>query len=135
MSYLNRYVTLVTALAIACSASVAAQIPDASKSANPELVGNLAKELQVTPQQAEGAAGALFETARGRMPASDWSNVSAAVPGMDGLLKAAPAMGATGTGGALGKIGGMAGAAASFQKLGLKTGGANVASLLAGALK
>jgi hypothetical protein len=36
-----------------------AQTPDVSKTANPELVGSLAKELGATPQQAEGAAGVL----------------------------------------------------------------------------
>jgi hypothetical protein len=135
---------------------------DFSKTANPELVGALAKELGATPQQAEGATGALFDTARQKMPAADWAKVSAAVPGMDGLLKAAPAMGAagpTGTGGAaaaagaIGTSGGSLGsAAAAFSKLGLKpdmvakavpiltqyvskSGGADIGSLLAAALK
>jgi Protein of unknown function VcgC/VcgE (DUF2780) len=78
---------------------------------------------------------------------------------MDGLLKAAPAgaIGTSGTkvpgGGALpGNLGGLAGASGAFQKLELKpdlapkavplltnyvgkTGGADVAKLLAGALK
>ena len=66
---------------------------DFSKTANPELVGSLAKEIGATPQQAEGAAGALFGVAKQKLPAGDWSKVSAAVPGMDALLKAAPAMG------------------------------------------
>jgi hypothetical protein len=133
--------------------------PDFSKTANPELVGALAKELGATPQQAEGATGALFDAARQRMPAADWAKVSAAVPGMDGLLKAAPATGAGAGGaaaaaaGAIGTSGGSLGsAAAAFSKLGLKpemvakavpiltqyvskTGGAGVGSLLAGALK
>jgi len=135
--------------------------PDVSKTANPELVGELAKELQVTPQQAEGAAGALFDVAKKRMPSSDWTKVSDAVPGMDGLLKAAPAVAtsggsqsgvAGGVGGAVGTAGALGGAAAAFSQLGLKpdmvskavpvltryvtkTGGADVGSLLAGALK
>jgi len=78
--------------------------------------------LQATPQQAEGAAGALLDTAKQKLQPSDWSQVSAA------------------------------GATAAFSKLGLKpemvakavpiltqyvskTGGAGVGSLLAGALK
>jgi hypothetical protein len=136
---------------------------DASKTANPELVGELAKELKVTPQQAEGAAGALFGIAKDRLPAGDWGKVEKAVPGMAGLLKAAPAVPAGTTGGGAGAVagaasglgkaaGGLGGAAAAFSKLGLKpemvstavpvltryvgkTGGADVASLLAGALK
>jgi hypothetical protein len=134
--------------------------PDVSKTANPELVGSLAREMGATAQQAEGAAGALFGAARQNMPAADWSKVSAAVPGMDGLLKAAPAMGAAGGGagaaaaaaGALGSGGSLASAAAAFSKLGLKpemvakavpiltqyvtkSGGSAVGALLSGALK
>jgi Protein of unknown function VcgC/VcgE (DUF2780) len=135
--------------------------PDVSKTANPELVGSLAKELGATPQQAEGAAGALFAAAKQKMPAADWTKVAAAVPGMDGLLTAAPttsAVGTSGTGaaptaaGAMGGAATMGGAAGAFSKLGLKpdmvakavpiltqyvskTGGADVGALLAGALK
>ncbi len=126
-------------------------MPDLSKTANPELVGELANELQITPQQAEGAAGSLFDVAKKGMPAGDWAQVNQAVPGMDGLLKAAPAA-TGGAAGMMGKAGGLAGAMAAFSKLGLKpemvskavpvltkyvskTGGANVGSLLAGALK
>jgi hypothetical protein len=151
-------VTLIV-LGMAVAARAQQDIPDASKTANPELVGELAKELQVTPQQAEGAAGALFGIAKTGMPAGDWDQVSAAVPGIDGLLKAAPAMGAAGGAlgaagaiGAVGTAGSMGSAAAAFSKLGLKpemvakavpvltnyvskTGGAGVGSLLAGALK
>jgi len=135
---------------------------DVSRTANPELVGALAKELQVTPQQAEGAAGALFDVAKKKLPSSDWTKVSEAVPGIDGLLKAAPEVAAASggsqggiggaVGGAVGTAGAMSSAAAAFSKLGLKpelvskavpiltkyvakTGGADVASLLAGALK
>lgn len=131
-----------------------AQAPAAGTS-NPELVGALAKELGSTPQQAEGAAGSLFNVARSKMQPNDWSKVASAVPGMAGMLKAAPAAGAiSGIPGAssLGGVAGLAGAASSFTKLGLKpemvakavpvltsyvtkTGGADVGSLLAGALK
>jgi hypothetical protein len=131
---------------------LSAQAPDFSKTANPELVGDLAKEIGATPQQAEGAAGALFGVAQSRLSPGDWTKVSQAVPGIDGLLKAAPAMGAGGAAGMLGKAGGLANATAAFQKLGLKpemvakaipivtqyaskTGGAGVGSLLAGVLK
>ncbi len=61
--------------------------PDVSKTAYPEPVGSLARELGATPAQAEGAAGALFGAARQNMPAADWSKVSAAVPGMEALLR------------------------------------------------
>jgi hypothetical protein len=130
-------------------AALHAQAPDVSKSANPELVGNLAKELGATPQQAEGAAGALFDVAKSRLSPGDWGKVSGSVPGMDGLLKAAPALGAASM---LSKAGGLGNATAAFQKLGLKpemvmkavpiltqyvskSGGAGVGALLAGVLK
>jgi len=80
----------------------------------------------------------------------EFSQVSKAVPGMDSLLKAAPALGAMSQIG--GAAGGLAGVASAFSKLGLKpelaskavpilasfvtkSGGANVGNLLAGVLK
>ena len=158
MKWNARLAAAAAFVAVAAALIVPARLgaQDFSKTANPELVGSLAKELGSTPEQAEGAAGALFGAARAKMPAGDWSKVSAAVPGMDALLKAAPAMGAAGGGGAAaaaaGAMGGLGGAAAAFSKLGLKpemvakavpiltqyvtkSGGAGVGSLLAGALK
>ncbi len=124
---------------------------DAAK-ASPDLVNALSKELGATPQQAAGAAGALFGIAKSNLKPEQFSQVAAAVPGMDALLSAAPAAG--GMAGALpgGAAGGMSAAASAFTKLGLspdmvskavpvltsyvsKAGGANVGSMLAGALK
>ena len=129
----------------------------AATSASPELVGALSKELGATPEQAAGAAGRLFGIAKSRLKPEEFSQVAAAVPGMDSLLKAAPkAGGSVGTSGALSQLGGsasgLAAATSAFQKLGLspemvgkavpvltsfvtKSGGANVGTLLAGALK
>jgi hypothetical protein len=147
---------LVVVFVLATGALLPAQ---EAATANPELVGALAKELGSTPEQAAGAAGALFGHAKSKLSADDWSKVAGAVPGMDGLLKAAPAAaGAAGTTGTTGAIpgvaglGGLAGMAGSFSKLGLKpdmvakavpiltnyvskSGGAGVGQLLAGALK
>lgn len=127
----------------------------AAAQASPELVGLLSKEIGATPGQAAGAAGTLFGVAKSRLSPADFSQVSNAVPGMDALLKAAPAAGNS-TAGALsqvaGSAGGLATAAASFSKLGLKpdmvakavpvltsfvtkSGGAQVGNLLAGVLK
>jgi len=149
----NVIIAAATAMMLAVSLGAYAQLAPAASS---ELVGALAKELGSTPEQATGAAGALFDTARQKMPASDWAKVSAAVPGMDSLLKAAPGAAAVGTtgaaGAAAGAAGGLGGAAAAFSKLGLKpdmvakaipvltqyvtkSGGAEVGSLLAAALK
>jgi hypothetical protein len=130
----------------------------AAVKASPDLVNALSKEIGSTPEQAAGAAGALFSVAKSRLKADEFSQVSKAVPGMDSLLKAAPAaaLGAVGTSGQLsqmaGSAAGLASAASAFSKLGLKpemvakavpvltsfvskSGGAGVGSLLAGALK
>ncbi|HWO02584.1 MAG TPA: DUF2780 domain-containing protein [Blastocatellia bacterium] len=136
------------------SSQTQAQTPTV-KNPSPELVGELTKELKITPQQATGGAGALFGLAKTRLKPDEFSQVSKAVPGMDGLLKAAPkpkgAMGSLGSS-LPGGAGGLASVAGSFKSLGLSPdmaskfvpvltkfvegkGGANVASLLGGALK
>jgi hypothetical protein len=124
--------------------------------ASPDLVGALAKEIGGTSEQAAGAAGAIFGLAKSKLKPDEFSQVAKAVPGMDMLLKAAPAMGAAAGGGAAGAVAGAATGLASlggaFSKLGLKpdmvskaipvltsfvtkSGGASVGSLLAGVLK
>jgi hypothetical protein len=143
----------------------AGQAPAPSKAAvnaakaSPDLVGQLSKELGSSPEQAAGAAGALFGVAKSRLQPDEFKQVSNSVPGMDALLLAAPAAGgakAKGTSGNLSQLAGQAGglmaAASAFSKLGLspdlvakavpiltsfvgKSGGANVASLLASVLK
>ena len=156
-------------LAIACIAvfvasivgdrvhAAAQQSPAAAAAkASPELVDALSKEIEATPEQAAGAAGALFGVAKSRLTPDEFAQVAKAVPGMDSLLSAAPAPGPTGTAGAVSQLGGaatgLATAASAFSKLGLKpdmvskaipiltsfvgkSGGADVASLLTGALK
>ena len=142
-----------TATAAADSSQGAPALSQAAN-ASPELVGALAKELGSSPEQAAGAAGALFGVAQSRLKPAEFSQVSKAVPGMGALLKAAPAAG--GSSGALsqiaGQTAGLAAAASAFSKLGLKpelvakavpilttfvtkSGGADVGKLLAGALK
>lgn len=145
-------------------ADPATKVPAASEAAadaakaSPDLVGELSKEISATPEQAAGAAGTLFGLAKSRLKPEEFSQVASAVPGMDSLLKAAPASAdAVGTAGsALSKMGGsaagLASAASAFSKLGLssdmvgkavpvltnfvtKSGGADVGKLLAGALK
>ena len=133
---------------------------DVSKTANPELVGQLTKTLSITPEQASGGAGALFGLAKSRLSTGDFSKVAASVPGIDSLIKSAPAASKTSPASALGGVesslpgglGGLASVAGPFKKLGLSPamaakfvpvltqfvgskGGAGVASLLGGALK
>ena len=150
----------VALVALFAASNVCAQA-DAVK-ASPELIGALSKELSATPEQAAGAAGALFSVAKSRLKADDFSKVASAVPGMSSLLKAAPSPSGSSSGvaGALSQVAGTSGssltglasAASAFSKLGLKpdqvakaipvltsfvtkSGGADVGSLLAGVLK
>jgi Protein of unknown function VcgC/VcgE (DUF2780) len=132
----------------------------AAVKASPELVQSLSKEIGATPEQAAGAAGALFGLAKSRLQADEFSQISQAVPGMSELLKAAPAAGkssnplarASESVPAVGTAGAVAPAASAFSQLGLKpelvpkaipvltsfvskSGGADAARLLTGALK
>lgn len=132
------------------STEALAQGAAAAAKASPDLVAALSKEIGGSPEQAAGAAGALFSLAKSRLSAADFGQVTKAVPGMDMLLSAAPVLGSSG--GAAAQLGGLASMAAAFSKLGLKPemvakaipiltqfvskgGGASVAALLAGALK
>ena len=149
------------------SGSLSAQTPagvadQIKNSANPELIGDLAKEMGATVPQASGAAGALFGLAKTRLKPEEFTKVAGAVPGIDSLLAAAPAVAGTSgssaasalanAAGGASALGGLASVAPAFQKLGLKpemamkavpiltkyvtkTGGKDVASLLAGVLK
>src|SRR3954464_12999872 len=67
-----------------------AQIPGDAKSLSPELIGNLTKGLSISPQQAAGGAGALFGLAKTRLKPAEFTKIADVVPGMDGLLGAAP---------------------------------------------
>jgi len=145
-------------ISLASSAAFAAPAPGAQTAgaaakavkASPDLIGQLSKELGSTPEQAAGAAGALFNVAKSQLKPAEFSQISKAVPGMGSLLSAAPALGALSQVG--GMAGGLASAASAFSKLGLspdlvakavpiltsfvtKSGGANVGKLLAGVLK
>ena len=143
------------------NAAPTAAIPGAP-SPSPELTGQLTKELGITQDQAVGGSGALFGLAKSRLKPEEFGKVSSAVPGMDGLLAAAPKsplgaaspLGAMGSAlpGAAGSLAGLAPVAGSFKSLGLSPdmaakfvpvltnfvsskGGAATASLLSGVLK
>jgi hypothetical protein len=148
------FATFPAARASAQDAGAPSAEAAAAAKASPELVGDLSKELGSSPEQAAGAAGALFGLAKTRLKPEEFSQVSHAVPGMGSLLKAAPALpaGTSGLAKMAGSAGGLASAASAFSKLGLKpdmvakavpvltnfvtkSGGANVGKLLAGVLK
>lgn len=91
-----------------------------------DLVQTLISQLGVTDGQARGGAGLLFSVARERLGADEFAQISQAVPGLAGLLSAAPDTGG-GMAGLLGKaVGGKAGdlatLASGFGKLGLDVG-------------
>jgi hypothetical protein len=150
----------VTVLGARAGSQSLATAQAAAVKASPELVQSLSKEIGATPEQAAGAAGALFGLAKTRLKADEFAQVSQAVPGMSELLKAAPATGKSSNplargadlAPALGAAGAVGPAAAAFSQLGLKpelvpkaipiltsfvskSGGADVARLLTGALK
>src|SRR5204863_2175798 len=83
---------------VGCASVGNAQIPGLGTSPvgnnpSPELVGQLTKGLKIKPEQAIGGAGALFGVAKTKLKPEDFLKVSNAVPGIDGLLKAAPKLG------------------------------------------
>src|ERR1700761_9653478 len=120
-------VCLITACVFALLGTALAQA-QAAAAANPspELVGQLTQQLGVTKAQATGGAGAIFGLAKSKLSPENFSKVAAAVPGMSGFLKAAPAAGQGGTSpmGSLGSMvpggaGGLASLAGSFNSLGM----------------
>ncbi len=71
-----------------------------------ELIQQLAQGLNINEDQAQGGAGLIFKMAQEKLGDGDFSQVANAVPGIAGLIGAAPA----GGGGLAGAIGGLAGA-------------------------
>ena len=68
-----------------------------------ELLQQLISRLGINEEQARGGAGLLFNRAKGRLRSGEFQQIAEAVPGMTGLLNAAPGAG-----------GGMMGASASM---------------------
>ena len=103
-------------------ALVAAQTPaptpeEIKASANPELIGDMTKEMGITVPQASGAAGALFSLAKTRLKAEDFVKVASAVPGIDSLMAAAPAVAGTAGSAATGALAKATGAAGALGGL------------------
>ena len=127
---------------------------------SPELIGQLTKKLSISPEQAIGGSGALLGLAKSRLKPEEFSKVASAVPGIDGLMAAAPkspqksgapSLSAVDSA-APGSVEGLSSVAGSFKSLGLSPemaskfvpiltsfvgakGGVGTASLLADALK
>ncbi|WP_211103915.1 DUF2780 domain-containing protein [Skermanella pratensis] len=135
----SRVLLLATALMLV----VAAGLPRAADAADAGgLVSALTSQLGVSKPQAEGGAGALFNLAKQRMNPDQFGQVENQVPGIGGLMGAAPGgskvggstsggsdggglagmtSGALGgmTGGSGGGLGALAPLAGSFSSLGL----------------
>ncbi len=90
-----------------------------------DLLNNLTQSLGVNEEQAKGGAGLIFNMAKEKLGAEDFSKVSDTVPGMDEMLKAAPESSEIGgaVGGLASTLGGGAGKLGElydgFSKLGL----------------
>src|SRR5262245_10442132 len=140
-------VALVGILCLACDGL--SQVPSVPSipGINADFMSSLGKALGgANPTQTAGAAGSIFGLAKSRLSPADFGKVSGAVPGMDGLLAAAPPV--TGTPGPKG----LDSLTSAFSKLGLKpdlvskaiptitnyvskSGGKDIGKLLAGVLK
>ncbi len=85
------------------------------------LVDILIHRLGVSPQQALGGAGAIFQLAQGKMNPQAFASLSQSIPGMSTMLGAAPAVPASGLSSMAGgsSLGGAAALASSFQQLDL----------------
>lgn len=88
------------------------------------LVDILVHRLGVSPQQALGGAGAIFQVAQSNMSPQAFATLSKSIPGMSTMLGAAPAMSGSGalssvTGGSSSAVANAAGLTASFQQLNL----------------
>ncbi|MBK7491850.1 MAG: DUF2780 domain-containing protein [Nitrosomonas sp.] len=84
------------------------------------LVDILAHRLGVSPQQALGGAGAIFQVAQSNMNPQAFTSLSRSVPGMSTMLGAAPAMSnLSALAGGNSTLGSAAALAASFQQLNL----------------
>lgn len=87
------------------------------------LVDLLVHKLNVSPQQALGGAGAIFQMAKAKMEPQAFGSLTRSISGMDTMLAAAPASPAGGmsslAGGAGSSLGGAAALAGSFQQLNL----------------
>jgi hypothetical protein len=129
----------------------------ATTSSSSSLVTQLTKGLSITPTQARGGAGTLFALAKKNLSTEEFGKLASAVPGMSGLLKAAPPVSQSSEFSELdsalpGNMGRTMEAAEAFHKLGLSPematkflpimskfvetkGGSSTAALLEKALK
>src|SRR6187397_2063942 len=93
-----------------------------------ELIDSLTQTLGISATQAEGGAAVLLKAAKDKLGAAEFDSNLGSVPGLNDLLKKAPAAGGGGLGGLLGGLAGAMGGNSAlissilsgFGKLGLK---------------
>ncbi|MBK8970294.1 MAG: DUF2780 domain-containing protein [Hahellaceae bacterium] len=77
-----------------------------------DLVGMAVSQLGLTETQAQGGLGSLFGLAKSNLSGDEFGQIASAVPNMDTLLAAVPAL--TGGESSSGGLGGLAGSVASL---------------------
>jgi hypothetical protein len=93
------------------------------------LLNSLTSQLGISTEQAAGGAGALFNLAKSRLASEEFSQIAAAVPNVDELIAAAPALteSSANTAAVASMLGGESGLgslavlASSFSQLGLSS--------------
>ena len=121
--YRNLFIIMVLNISLGLS-------PFAVSAQDVSLVDLLMQQLGVTKPQAQGGAGALFNSAKQTLSPQEFDQVAQTVPEMDSLLEAAPkpsgtlndmmGQGASLFGGETNKqLGGVMDLASSFSELGL----------------
>ncbi len=91
-------------------------VTKAAKSPSSALINQLTQQLSITPKQAAGGAGTLFGVAKSNLSPENFNKIAAVVPGMNGLLKAAPST-ASPAGGVPGLSNALPGKAEAWRQL------------------
>ncbi|GIU20682.1 MULTISPECIES: DUF2780 domain-containing protein [unclassified Shewanella] len=127
--------TISALLTTPASAGILDQLGQATATANEQtqqaessdLVGTVMSQLGLSQTQAEGGLGSLLSLAQSSLGSNDFSSIANSIPGIDGLLSAAPELDSdSGMSGLLSQAGGfgesLQGGAMvydAFEKLGI----------------
>ena len=82
-----------------------------------DLISNLTDQLDVTPTQAEGGTGAIFNYAKTQLNPTDFTQVASSVPGVEGYMADAPALGGSSLGGLGGSLSSLTGSSSQLGAL------------------
>ncbi|BAJ00196.1 DUF2780 domain-containing protein [Shewanella violacea] len=66
--------------------------PQVVQTQSNDLVGSVMSQLGLNKSQAEGGLGSLLSLAKSTLGGNDFSSIASAIPGIDSLLSAAPAL-------------------------------------------